>query len=128
MYIRLVSVHARPTFHPCAYTPCALLYHNPGVPINLTRGKMRYYLPFAADWPNPIVDSELTNHRCPPSLNSADCRQTPTMVANINILQENLQRLEDLNAVMKHMAELERIPVSQACESYWPDTCPNSVY
>ena len=40
------------------------------------------------------------------------------MPANISILQENLQRLEDLNAVMQLMSELDRIPVSQACQEY----------
>lgn len=40
------------------------------------------------------------------------------MVSNVNILQENLQRLEDLNEVMKLMSELERIPVSEACSTY----------
>lgn len=39
------------------------------------------------------------------------------MVSNVNVLQENLQRLEDLNKVMKLMSELERIPVSEACST-----------
>lgn len=35
---------------------------------------------------------------------------------NINILQENLQRLEDLNAVMELMSQIDRVPVSKACQ------------
>ncbi|PJF19634.1 hypothetical protein PSACC_00556 [Paramicrosporidium saccamoebae] len=40
------------------------------------------------------------------------------MVGNVSIMQENLQRLEDLNAVMERMANIDRIPVSEACKSY----------
>lgn len=38
------------------------------------------------------------------------------MPMNINILQENLQRLEDLNAVMELMSQIDRVPVSKACQ------------
>jgi hypothetical protein len=40
------------------------------------------------------------------------------MVGNVSIMQENLQRLEDLNAVMERMTSIDRIPVSEACKSY----------
>lgn len=42
--------------------------------------------------------------------------ETCKMPTNVNILQENLQRLDDLNSVLQMMAEIDRIPVSQACK------------
>ncbi len=42
-------------------------------------------------------------------------RALQEMIVQVNILRENLARLEDLNAVLKHMSEIERSPISQAC-------------
>lgn len=39
------------------------------------------------------------------------------MVVNINVLKENLQKLEELNTVMRHMTKLQRITVSEACRA-----------
>jgi hypothetical protein len=73
-----------------------------------------------------MVDSKRTN-RNPYGLKQLSCTRHPARASlqprmvtntNTNILQENLQRLDDLNEVMKQMAELERIPVSEACRSY----------
>jgi len=33
----------------------------------------------------------------------------------IAVLQENLERIQDLNAVMRQMAQLDRCPVSESC-------------
>lgn len=41
----------------------------------------------------------------------------PVGKANINVLQENLEKLEQFNMVMKNMATLKRVPVSMACRS-----------